>query len=423
PHPPAEEIPIPVDNPVGGSLPGQAIPTGRFFYGLEDLPQQNPVMPTIEVPFVCTIPKAATVTTPAHPMLYGHGLLGSRFESTGGSTERDRERNFMPCAVNWMGFAEYDVANAVVGLLDPSNMPSLIDRAQQGFLNFLMLGRALVHPAGLASDPAFQAGGVPIIETGKLSYDGNSQGGIMGGALTALGVDFTRAVLGVPGMNYSTLLNRSVDWEGELINPEDVLPAYSSLLYTMFPNSKQQQVVMALIQMLWDRGETNGYAQHVTTDPLPNTPAHQVMLHVALGDFQVTNFAAEVEARTIGARVMDTALMPGRHWSVAGYFGLPSFPRDAGGAILPWNGSALVYWDSGNLLPPNANVPPSEEGGDPHEDPRRDPRAGDQKAHFWLTGQIIDVMGGGPYLLCRPGIEDQIPRVPSLFASDWCVAP
>jgi hypothetical protein len=90
---------------------------------------------------------------------------------------------------------------------------------------------------------------------------------------------------------------------------------------------------------------------------------------------------------------------------------------------LPWNGSALVYWDSGNLLPPNANVPPLPDGGDPHEDPRRDPRGGDQKAHFWLTGQIIDVMNGGPYLLCRPGIEDEIPRVPSLFNFDWCVAP
>jgi hypothetical protein len=33
------------------------------------------------------------------------------------------------------------------------------------------------------------------------------------------------------------------------------------------------------------------------------------------------------------------------------------------------------------------------------------------------------VMNGGPYLLCRPGIEDQIPRVPSLFDFDWCVAP
>ena len=423
PQPPVEEISIPVDNPIGGSLPGQAIPLNRFMYDADGMPTRSVLQPTIDVPFVCTIPKAATASTPAHPMLYGHGLLGSRFESTGGSTERDRERNFMPCAVNWMGFAEYDVVNAVVTLLDPSNMPSMIDRAQQGYLNFLFLGRALAHPEGFATDPAFQTGGVPIIETNTLYYDGNSQGGIMGGALTALGVDFTRSVLGVLGMNYSTLLNRSVDWEGPLINTEDVLPSYSSFLYTMFPDSKERQVVMALLQMLWDRGEADGYAQHMTTDPLPNTPAHQVLLHSAVGDYQVTNFAAETEARTVGARVMDTALMPGRNWSIAGFFGLQPFPRDAGGAILPWNGSALVYWDSGNLLPPNANVPPSEEGGDPHEDPRRDPRAGDQKAHFWLTGEIIDVMNGGPYLLCRPGIEDQIPRVPSLFDFDWCVAP
>ena len=424
PQPPVEEISAPVDTPVGGSLPGQAIPTGRFYYGLgEDLPQQNPILPTIDVPFVCSIPEVATASTPAHPMLYGHGLLGSRFESAGGSTERDRERNFMPCAVNWMGFAEYDVANAVIGLLDPSNIPSMMDRAQQGFLNFLVLGRAVAHPQGFASDPAFQTAGVPIIRPNELVYDGNSQGGIMGAALTALGVDFTRSVLGVLGMNYSTLLNRSVDWEGPLINTEDVLPAYSSLLYTMFPNKKEQQLVMALMQMLWDRAEGNGYAQHMTTDPLPNTPVHQVLLHAALGDFQVTNFAAEVEARTIGARVMDTALMPGRHWEVTPFYGLAPFPRDGGGAILPWNGSALVYWDSGNLLPPNANVPPLHDGGDPHEDPRRDPRGGDQKAHFWLTGQIIDVMNGGPYLLCRPGIEDEIPRVPSLFNFDWCVAP
>jgi hypothetical protein len=304
-------------------------------------------------------------------------------------------------------------------------MPSMIDRAQQGFLNFLIFGRALAHPQGLATDPAFQEAGVPIIETGVLYYDGNSQGAIMGAALAALGVDFTRAVLGVPGMNYSTLLNRSVDWEGELIRPSEVLPAYSALLYTMFPDKKEQQLVMALLQMLWDRGEGNGYAQHMSSDPLPNTPVHQILMHVALGDFQVTNFAAEVEARTIGARVMDTALMtvPDRHWEIAPFFGLAPFPRDAGGAIAPWDGSGIVYWDSGNLLPPNWNVPPALDGGDPHEDPRRDPRAGDQKAHFWLEGEIIDVMNGGPYLLCRPGVEDDIPRVPSLFASDWCVAP
>jgi hypothetical protein len=422
PQPPLETLQSPVDTPAGDSLPGQAIPLGRFVYGPSGLPRQNPLLPTIDVPFVCTIPKAATAVDPAHPTLYGHGLLGSRFESTGGSTDRDRERNFMPCAVNWMGFAEYDVVNAVITLLDPSNMPSMIDRAQQGCLNFLYLGRALAHPQGLASHAAFQtADGEPLIKTGELFYDGNSQGGIMGGALTALSVDLTRATLGVTGMNYSTLLNRSSDWEGPLFDAADPgIPAYSSLLYTAFPNKQEQQLVLGLLQMLWDRGEANGYALHMTSDPLPNTPPHQVLMHAAFGDFQVTNFAAEVEARTIGARVMDTALMPGRHWAIQPYFGLQPFPRDPSGSILPWNGSAIVYWDSGNLPPPNANVPPAEDGGDPHEDPRRDPRSGDQKATFYTTGAIVDVMGGGPYLLCRPGAESEIPRVPSQFGSDWC---
>jgi len=424
PQPPVDQIPFPVpNNPIGDTLPGQAIPGIRFLYGLNGLPRQNPLFPTINVPFVCTIPRAATATDPAHAMLYGHGLLGSRFESAGGSTDRDRERNFMPCAVNWMGFAEYDVAGALITLLDPSNMPSMIDRAQQGFLDFLYFGRALAHPQGLATNAAFKdATGHPLFQTGQLFYDGNSQGAIMGGALTALGVDFTRSVIGVTGMNYSTLLNRSSDWEGPLVDPANPgLPSYSSFLYTMFPNKQEQQLVMAILQMLWDRGEADGYAQHMTTDPLPNTPAHHVLMHAALGDFQVTNFSAEVEARTIGARVMDTALTPDRNWEINPYFGLTPMPRDGSGAIAPWNGSALVFWDSGNLLPPNANIPPSEEGGDPHEDPRRDPRGGDQKAHFWLTGDIIDVMGGGPYLLCRPGAESQIPRVPSLFTTDWCV--
>jgi hypothetical protein len=386
---------------------------------------QNPVQPTVKIPFVCSIPKAATADNPAHPTLYGHGLLGSKEESAGGSTDRDRERNFMTCAVNWMGFAEYDIANAVLTLADPSNMPTMADRAQQGFLNFLFLGRALAHPNGLATNAAFQdAQGRPLFRSGELFYDGNSQGGIMGGALTALSVDLTRSVLGVTGMNYSTLLNRSVDWEGSLLpetvppsDPEDLIPSYSSILYTVFPDKKEQQLVMGMLQMLWDRAEADGYAAHLTTDPLPNTPAHQVLMHVAVGDFQVSNMAAEVEARTVGARVMDTALLPGRHWTVdGGYFGLQGFPRGGSGEILPWNGSALVYWDAGNYLAPNGNVPPRPDGGDPHSDPRKDFNAVDQKVTFWLTGQIVDVMHGGPYLVCsRSG-----PRAPSQFPYAWC---
>ncbi len=64
-----------------------------------------------------------------------------------------------------------------------------------------------------------------MIDTSKLYYNGNSQGGILGGALTAVSPDFTRASLGVPAMGYSTLLTRSIDFD-----------TYSSILYPAYPN-------------------------------------------------------------------------------------------------------------------------------------------------------------------------------------------
>ena len=112
-------------------------------------------------------------------------------------------------------------------------------------------------------------------------------------------------------MGYSTLLNRSVDWEGE----------YAVVYQTAYPDAIDQQLGYALIQMLWDRGESSGYAQHMTDDPLPNTPSHEVFLQVAFADHQVANVAAEVKGRTIGASLVTPSLAPGRHWSVDPAFG------------------------------------------------------------------------------------------------------
>ena len=72
-------------------------------------------------------------------------------------------------------------------LQDLSRFPSLADRLQQGFLDFMFLGRTMIHPPGFASNPAFQRDGRPLIDTRRLFYYGNSQGGIAGGALTARG--------------------------------------------------------------------------------------------------------------------------------------------------------------------------------------------------------------------------------------------
>jgi hypothetical protein len=377
----------------------QAVPGSRLYYGTAlpgpmDTPEVNPLVSTVEAEFACFLPHHASDGDPARPTLYGHGLLGGLGEVGGGSTRLLRESNHLICGTPWIGMATEDVGTVGTILADVSNFPSLPDRAQQGFLHFHLLGRLLVHPDGFAADPTFQdEEGRPRFDTSGLAYDGNSQGGIMGGALTALAPDFTKAVLGVPGGNYSTLLNRSVDWEG----------AYGEILYVFYPDKIDQQLVMALIQMLWDRAETNGYAHVMTDAALPNTPSHQVLLHVAYADHQVANVAAEVDARTSGARLLQTSLAAGRHWAdVTGQrsFGLEGFDLDEDGRPRPHRGSAIVYVDSGNAMPPHGNVPPRD-GGDPHGDPRSDPAAHAQRVHFFETGEIIDTRAGAPYWSTR----------------------
>ena len=374
-------------------------PGSRFFDAdLDGLPDQNPVETTVQVPFMCDVvlSRDGQEVGEQFPMLYGHGLLGSRTQLGDLVRSPIRQGPFMGCALDWWGMSINDAPTVVAILMDISNFPSLADRAQQGFLNFMYAGRALVHPEGFAADPAFQLDGKSLIHTpnktdgtgepAKLYYDGNSQGGIMGGSLVALSPDIHRGILGVPGMNYSTLLNRSVDWEGELALEAD-LPPYSVPYYENYRDPIERQLGFALIQMLWDRGEANGYAAHMTTDPLANTPKHEIMLQVAYSDHQVANVSAEVEARTIGAPVME-GLADGRHWALDPFIDIPSYP---------YEGSALIYWDSGNATPPNGNIPP-DQNGDPHGHTRSEPAAGWQEAQFLLTGWIVDVCGDGPYI-------------------------
>jgi hypothetical protein len=289
----------------------------------------------------------------------------------------------MFCAADWIGMATEDVPNVATILADMSNFPTLADRVQQGMLNFLFLARAMKDPRAFASNAAFQGPGArPAIDTSAVFYDGNSQGGIIGGALMGVAQDITRGVLGVPAMNYSTLLDRSVDFA-----------TYESVFNVAYPSEVDREIVFGLIQMLWDRAEADGYARHITHDPLPGTPSHVVLMHVAYGDHQVANVAAEAEARTIGAATNTGFLTPGRHWAVDPGWDIPRI------TAFPYGGSAFVYWDSGSDAPPNTNTPPftSTTHGDPHSDPRSTRLARDQKALFLaIDGTFVDVCGGGP---------------------------
>jgi hypothetical protein len=362
------------------------------------IPERNGALPAA---FSCQVPESA-LADPGGGVVYGHGLLGSHDEVESGHVARTAARtNLVYCATDWWGMAEADLPNAVAILSELGRFPTLADRTQQGILNTVLLGRLLRSPAGFASDPAFAGEAGPVLD-GEAYYDGNSQGGIMGGAATAVSTEWTRAVLGVPGMNYSTLLRRSVDFVGA----EEGDVGFEDVLIPAYPDPVDQNLAYGLIQMLWDRGETNGYAAHLTDDPLEGTPAHTVVLHVAFGDHQVAMVTAEVLARTAGIGVRWPALAEGRHPDEEPFVELDrvdTFPTDR---------SLLVYWDSGTLPPPSGNIavieseewldacsadPATVPCLDPHEDPRRQQQAIAQKgAFFQPDGEVIDTCDGAP---------------------------
>jgi hypothetical protein len=291
------------------------------------------------------------------------------------------------CSTNWEGLTgNEELADAAL-LADLSDFTTLPDHLTQSLINALYLGRLMSSPRGLDSNPAFQdePGGTGFIKTSApLTYYGNSEGSLAGGALTAISTEFRRAVLGVPSMDYDVLLDRSSDFV-----------AFNDIFDPAYPGAANEQVVFDLLQMLWDRGETDGYAEQMTGG-LPGTPSHQVLLQMGFGDHQVSNFTTVTEARTIGASVHTPTLAPGRF---AGnlFYGLPAIKRN------PYRGSAALYvWDPGVPAPTTADEPPTA-GADPHQTvPRQVPAAQFQLNQFQLTGGVPNVCGHQP---CRAAVH------------------
>ena len=354
-------------------------PGARFRLNRRGLPLRSPGN-VQEERFICLVPEAGAN---GRPLIFGHGLFGGA-EAVLGLAPLAAASNFVACATDWSGMSQEDLPTAFGITEDLSRFPRLSDRSQQGFLNFLFLGRLMVHAQGLASRPEFAG----KIDTRRLFYAGASQGGILGGALTAVAPDFERAALIVPAMNFSLLITRATPFA-----------PFQEVLYESYRGGVERALLTSMIQILWDRGDANGYAWHMTRNPYPNTPRHTVLLHEAFGDHQVANVATEVEARVIGARLRTPALDPGRSRDRRPFFRIPRIRS------LPWSGDALVVFDigpprgaEGTPAPPPGNVPP-ESGADPHGLTGFEPAAAAQFSEFLkIDGAFVDTCGGVP---CR----------------------
>ena len=201
-------------------------------------------------------------------------------------------------------------------------------------------------------------------------------------------------------MNYSTLLNRSVDFD-----------EYAVVLRDAYPNALDQQLVFGMIQMLWDSGETSGYVQHLTDRVYDLTPPKEVLMTVAFGDHQVANITVaehRPHARhpdvPPGAadRLDDRARRRSTASTRSGRSPTPARRCSTGtrGTLAPPLGNITPIMSQryiADCTGANADQVDSPRCADPHEDPRRQPEVIDQKkAFFQPEGTITNVCRDQP---------------------------
>ncbi|MEM8609701.1 MAG: hypothetical protein AAGF92_21560 [Myxococcota bacterium] len=337
-------------------------------FGDDGLPAVNEATPWVDVPFEVLIPNSATAEDPAAIIEYGHGLLGEKEQIQSGHFRSFmNEYNYTFAATDLIGMASEDFPT--IGIILTSGnitqLQTMFDRLHQGFLNYVLLLRMMKND--FANDPTYGQ----YIKGDEAYYYGISQGGIMGAVAMALSPDIERGALGVMGQPYSMLLFRSVDFNQFLDVIKDT--------YTDF---REQQFLVALFQMLWDRAEPNGYTHHVTANPLPGTNTKEVLARVAIGDHQVSTYAGHIMARTLGAPHLTTGL------------------RDIWGldpVTSTESGSFYTEYDFALPGEPLCNVPMSL-CDDPHEYPRRREAARKQLDEFLRMGSGTN--------FCMPGDDD-----------------
>jgi hypothetical protein len=355
-----------IEVPLFLDVPG---PGGVMEVDENDVPQQNG---TATYPFLMLVPYSAQ-NQPAPGVAFGHGLFGNRDQVESEQFQAfANSANLILISLDFIGMSDQDptVVAGAIGSGDVGRLRIIPDRLQQSLVNFVMAIRMM--KTSIVDDPELQFMGQPLVDGSVAHYYGGSQGGIMGSCVMALSPDVLRGVLAVPGQPYNLLLERSVDFD-----------PFAELAANTFEDGLDRELLLVLLQTLWDRAEPSGYSVHVSKDPLPGTPAHDVLMMVSIGDHQVSTLGAHVMARSMGA--VNLAPTNRTIWGL----------EEARG---PSNGTAMIEHDFGLPAEPLGNVPMTE-GDDPHGALAGVPTAVETVDHFLNTGEVQMFCNG----VCDPG--------------------
>lgn len=349
-------------------VPGD--PTPRLQFDDSGTPIQNGTMP-MEV--LVQIPNSIDNGAPHGVLQNGHGFFGSKNEGRNGYQAMAADGwDWINVAVDLFGLSSADedmAAEALVGR--PELLPGFVDRQIQGHVNQLLAMRMMI--GRIARDGIMDGERVLLapsqIDPNVRAYRGDSQGGMMGGVYMSISTDVTRGLLGQPAAGYSWVWQRSVDAD-----------AFTDFLKIALPGSPLDfQIMLQIIQLHWDRSEPSGFVRSMRGETLPNTPEHNVLMHVAIGDHEVPTILAHAMARAIGVNLVrsNDPVQP--------------FPREVFGlptADTPIVGeSGMIEYDFA-LPPESLTNTPTTAGCNPHDRVRELTPSFEQQDTFFRTGRI-----------------------------------
>ena len=315
------------------------------------------------VAFTALVPQCALDgTEPVPLMIYGHGLLGDATQVASGGP---RHAAAGVCAIvigtPMRGMANVDVPYVVHALNDGNRAGLVFDVLVQGMVNHLALVQIARGP--MAASLFTRGDGSTLVDPARVYYYGISQGGIMGTTVCAIDPVIEKCVVQVGAINYSMMLERSLDW-----------PQYRTTLVGAYPDSLDVALMLNLMQQAWDRTEPTVVADVITREGFPGTPPKKVFMQVAIADDEVANIASEYQARTMGIPVVVPS---------------PYVPYGLAEASAPVSSGLVLYdFGLGGTIPPTNEPPPNN---DVHANIRNKQATVDMMTRFYETGEIVQL--------------------------------
>jgi hypothetical protein len=327
--------------------------------------------------FAAIIPACVTsgqFTLPRPTVIFGHGLFGTAQSYTMDSFVQDLAEQLCVNVIagDFIGLTERQLGIALLSVDDMNNAPGLAEMLGQAVIDFISLEH--VARNAMATSPLFTANGKAVIDPSNVFYVGGSLGGIMGSVIMAYDPNLLRAVLAVPGGNWSLLFERSNAW-ADLMGPAQ----------SAYRDPNVYQILIALLAMNFEPFDPITTAHNVIKAPLFGQPPKNILEWYTMGDCLVNNLTTEEMARETGLTMLSPSVnMPYGMTPMAG----------------PLDNGLVTFNDHPTPLPPTTNVPPAKDNGT-HAGINRKPAAIRFAQNYLFQQQMVDeCLDGGTAVAC-----------------------